>query len=57
LEDGHENYSIRILAHFAKRDCSKEKKMTEILFLFFLLSGILAWAFIIYIALKIWFEK
>jgi len=45
------------LAHFAKRDCSKEKKMTEILFLFFLLSGILAWAFIIYIALKIWFEK
>jgi len=31
--------------------------MTEIIFLFFLLSGILFWAFIIYIAAKIWFEK
>jgi len=31
--------------------------MTEILFLFFLASGILAWAFALFVILKIWFEK
>ena len=31
--------------------------MTEILFLFFLISGILAWGFIIYIVAKLWFKK
>jgi len=57
LGAGHENYQITILVYFAKRNCSKKKKMTDLLFLFFLFSGILFWAFALFVILKIWFEK
>jgi len=57
LEAGLENNQITILVYLAKRDRSKEKEMTEIIFLFFLLSGVLFWAFALFVILKIWFEK